>query len=386
MVETQRRVLYLVTEDWYFRSHRLGLARRARDDGYEVLLGTRINAHGAALAAEGFKLAPLPFERSLRFPLHDIAAFREIRRLIKRERPGVVHLVSLKPILLGGIALAEFPDIPVVHALTGLGYLFSSDDRVARRLRPLVVMALRRIARRPQSWVLVQNREDLTMLADAGVGIASRSRIIRGSGVDLDEFRFRAPVESDEPLVLLPARLLIDKGIREFAAAARQIKSRRPHVRFVLCGGHDRDNHAAVARKVLDAWVAEGVLEWWGHRDDMAEVYRQASIVCLPSYREGLPKALLEAAACGSALVASEVPGCREICIDGDTGLAVNARDSRALAAAIERLLNDSELRARLAHAARALVEREFSLDQVATETLALYETMRRAVATPPDG
>ena len=142
----------------------------------------------------------------------------------------------------------------------------------------------------------------------------------------------------------------------------------------------------AVARDVLDEWVAEGAVEWWGHREDMAEVYRQATIVCLPSYREGLPKALLEAAACGSALVASDVPGCREICIDGETGLAVGARDSRALATAVERLLDDGRLRARLARAARALVEREFSLDKVATETLALYETMWRSVAGAANG
>ena len=373
-------LLYLVTEDWYFRSHRLGIARRARDSGYEVLLGTRVNAHADEFLAEGFRLCPIPFERSLRFPLRDIAAVRAIRGVIARERPTVVHLVSLKPILLGGLALTSFPHIPVVHALTGLGYLFSSDDRMARRLRPLVVMALRCIARRPRSWILVQNHEDLAALAAAGVGIASHSTVIRGSGLDLDEFRFRPLAVTDEPLVLLPARLLIDKGVGEFVAAAREIKSRRPKVRFVLCGGHDVDNHAAVERELLEAWVDEGVVEWWGHREDMADVYRQASIVCLPSYREGLPKALLEAAACGSALVASDVPGCREICVDGETGLAVKACDSRALAAAVERLLDDYELRARLAQAGRTLVEREFSLDKVATETLALYETMRQSV------
>ena len=239
-----RRLLYLVTEDWYFRSHRLGIARRARDSGYEVLLGTRVNAYGEELVAEGFRLSPIPFERSLRAPLQDIAALRDIRRVIERERPTVVHLVSLKPILLGGLALASFPHIPVVHALTGLGYLFSSEDHMAQRLRPLVVMALRRIVRRPRSWILVQNREDLAALADVGVSVSAQSAVIRGSGLDLDEFRFRPRDAIDPPLVLLPARLLIDKGIGEFVAAAREIKSRRPRVRFVLCGGHDVDNHA----------------------------------------------------------------------------------------------------------------------------------------------
>ena len=381
----QRRpkVIYLVTEDWYFCSHRLGLARWTRDAGYEVIVGTRIESRRSELEAEGFEVVDIPFERSLRHPLQDFKAYRTIRRLLADKQPDIVHLVSLKPILLGGYALDGNEHTRCVAAFTGLGYLFSSEERLARLLRPVVGFCLRRLLERPASWILAQNADDLSVLRTGGIDPNARAKLIRGSGVDLDTYRPQDIPNSKEPIVLLPARMLADKGVKEFVEAARVMRTRGVAARFVIAGAHDPDNPGAIDRATLNLWVDEGVVEWWGHRDDMPQVYAQSTIVCLPSYREGLPLALLEGAACGRPLVATPVPGCREVCIDQQTGICVPLKDAGALAAAIENLLTDPQLCRRLGSNARALVEREFSLERVARETLAFYEEILSVAPLP---
>lgn len=370
---TAPTLLFLVTEDWYFVSHRLGLARRAQAAGYRVIVGTRFNADRALLADEGFTLYDIPFERSLRHPRADWRAWLTIRALLRRERPQLVHLVSLKPILLGALA---WPAGAVLMAYTGLGYIFSSQDHLARLMRPLIVTLLRLCAARRRSWQLMQNDDDRALLDALRIGTPARTRVIAGSGVDLAHYPATPMPPAARPLVLLPARLLRDKGIHEFVAAAREVLTVHPALRFVLVGARDADNPAVVSAETLAAWQREGVIEWWGHRRDMPEVYAQASIVCLPSYREGLPKALLEAAACARPLIATDVPGCREICRHEETGLLVPPGDAPALAAAIRRLHEDRELAARLANGARARVAAHYTLDAIAGATLALYAQM----------
>ncbi len=372
--ERKRRVTFLVTEDWYFCSHRIGLARFARDAGYEVCVGTRIGSRRAELEAEGFALVDIPFERSLRHPLRDFQAYRAIRRLLSDLQPDIVHLVSLKPILLGGCALNGDRDTPSISAFTGLGYLFSSTAPLARCLKPVVGRLLRRLLSRPGSWILAQNTDDLALLRAHGIDADGRSKLIRGSGVDVDEYRPQPVLEETPPIVLLPARILADKGVNEFVEAARVLRERGVAARFVLAGAHDPDNPGAVDRASLKRWLDEGVVEWWGHCRNMPEVYARSALVCLPSYREGLPRCLLEGAACARPLIATDVPGCREICVDRQTGLVVPVRDAPALSQAIEKLLADPELRRRYAQNARDLVARDFSLERVARETLEFYD------------
>jgi glycosyltransferase involved in cell wall biosynthesis len=209
---------------------------------------------------------------------------------------------------------------------------------------------------------------------------ASRSVLIRGSGVDLARYT-PAPEPEGVPLVVLPARMLRDKGVEEFVAAARMLKQAGVNARFALVGDPDPENPAAISLAQLAAWREEGAVEYWGWRDDMATVFRQAHLVCLPSYREGLPKALIEAAACERALVTCDVPGCREVVSDGDNGLLVPARDSAALARALRRLIEDAGLRRALARRSRERAVAEFSLERVIADTLALY---RALLAAPP--
>jgi len=374
-------ILFVVTEDWYFWSHRVDLACAARGAGYRVLLATRFTAHRARIEALGIECFDLPFERSLRHPQRDLRLLFALNALIGRERPVLVHLVALKPILLAALAVCMRPHVRFVHALTGMGYLFTSSDGLARRIQRCVRPVLKFLLSRANSHAIVQNDDDLRLLAELGVDGSHRASLIRGAGVDIERYRPAPPPDAHAPVVLLPARMLRDKGVAEFIEAAGAVHALRPAARFVLVGGIDPDNPAAYTQPELEAAIAAAGVEWWGHREDMREVYAQATIVCLPSYREGLPKALLEAAACGRALVATDVPGCRDICRPDVSGLLVPARNPPALAHAIETLLEDDALRTRLAAGARALVEREFSSAQVQAATLALYARLGAAVA-----
>lgn len=364
-------LLYVVTEDWYFWSHRIDLACAARRAGYRVVVATRCGAHRARIEARGIECVDLPFERSLRHPLRDLAVLFRLNALIGREHPALVHLVALKPILLAALAVSLRPRLRYVHALTGMGYLFTTGEGRARRLQRIVRPLLRWLLTRANAHAIVQNEADLRLLGELGVP-HEHATLIRGAGVDIAHYTAQAPA-AGAPIIVLPARMLRDKGIDEFLAAAPRVRHRHPSARCVLVGGIDADNHAAYTETALEAAAQAAGVEWWRHRDDMRAVYAQATIVCLPSYREGLPKALLEAASCARALVATDVPGCRDVCRDGESGLLVPARDAAALAAALSRLLDDEALRLRLAAGARALVEREFASAQVHDATLALY-------------
>lgn len=370
------KLLFLVTEDWYFCSHRLPLAVAAREAGFRVCVATRVDRHAEQILAAGLELFPLTHlsRRSAR-PLRELATLKEITRLYRQVRPDIVHHVAMKPVLYGSIAAAVAGRLRVVNALAGLGYVFSSSDFKAWLLRPWVEFGYRLLLNRPESRLVVQNEDDLTLFLRSRIVDPAKVALIRGSGVDLSRFR-----PSDEPdgipLVVLPARMLRDKGVEEFVAAARQLRSEGVRARFALVGDPDPENPAAIDQTRLERWEHEGTIEYWGWREDMAEVFRQAHIVCLPSYREGLPKALIEAAAARRALITCDVPGCREVVRDGDNGLLVPARDSVALARALRRLLADPELRMRMAQRSRERAVREFSLDGVIAATLSLYREL----------
>lgn len=377
-------ILFLVTEDWYFWSHRLNIARACRDRGWRVTVATRVDRHGEAIAAEGFELVPLGLRRRGRNPVGETTAIVEILRLYRRVRPDIVHQVALKPALYGTLA-ARLAGVPVVvNALAGLGYVFASDDAAARRLRPAVTTAFRLLLDRPGQHVIVQNPDDHRLLVDAGTVGAKRISVIRGSGVDCEHFR-PTPEFPGPPVAALVARMLWDKGVGEAAEAADILRRDGADVRVVLVGRPDPDNPRAVPTQTLRKWNDIGRLEWWGHRDDVAGVWAQAHMAILPTtYGEGLPKCLLEAAACGRPLIATDAPGCRELVEDGVTGLLVPPRDPAALAAAIRRLATDAELRRRLGAAARRAVVERFSDAVIVGEVMELYERLLAAAGRAP--
>ena len=369
------RLLLLITEDWYFWSHRLDVARAARDAGFDVIIATRVTEHGERIEREGFRLFPISLVRQSRNPFVELAAVLELVRLYRRERPAIVHHVALKPILYGSLA-AWISGVPVVvNAFAGLGYAFTDETRRKSMAHRFLCRALSILLRVSQSVVIFQNKDDQELLLEEGVVEIQQTRIIPGSGVDTKRFDV-SPSAEDCPIVMLASRMLWDKGIGEFVEASRRLKQKGLAARYVLVGRCDEHNPAAIEPTQLRQWVEEGVVEWWEHRDEMSQTLASATIVVLPSYREGLPKVLLEAAACGKPLIATDVPGCREIVTHGVNGLLVPARDSAALAVAIDTLLRDSSRRAAMGVAGREAVTRMFSVEKIAGQFVDLYREL----------
>ncbi len=372
-----KTLLFLAAEDFFFVSHRMTLARAARDAGYRVVVATRVVAHGAAIEAEGFRVIPVRMRRGLRNPLADLAAVIELFGIYRRERPDLVHHLSLKAVLLGSIAarLARLPAL--VNALTGLGILFTGEGWTAGLLRGPVTAALRHLLKAPGRWTLVQNADDLATLRRAGIGAPERTLLIRGSGVDIARF---APTEEPAgvPVAAMVARLVGLKGVTDLVEAARLLKARGVALRIALVGSPDPENPTAISQSEIESWVADGLVEWWGQRSDIPAVWAETHIAVQPSRGgEGVPKSLLEAGACGRPLVTTDVPGCRDLVTDGVDGLVVPARDPAALADALAKLAGNRDLRHRLGAAARATIESQHADTAVAAATLVLY---RRAL------
>ncbi len=370
-------ILYLVTEDWYFWSHRLPFARAARDAGARVIVAARMAEHHARIEAEGFEPRHIPFDRSGLNPVRDMKTFKAIRAVYEEITPDLVHHVAMKPALYGGIAAALQAESPkVVNAMAGLGFMFISASLKARLLRPVIKTAFRWLNNRKGTALIVQNGDDKSLF-ESEIGVdPTHIAVIRGSGVDIAHFSPKALPSAgaaDRPVVAIcVSRMLWDKGIGELVEAARILRARGTPITIRLVGPTDA-NPASIPQAQLDAWANDGVVEVLGPRSDIAALYAEADIAVLPSYREGLPKSLLEGAACGLPVVATDVPGCREICRDGDTGIRVPLKSVEPLADALGRLTSDASLRTTLGAGARRATEQEFASDIVVSETMALY-------------
>lgn len=374
----RRKLLFLQTEDWSFWSHRMPLARAARTAGYEVVIAVRVDAHGERIRAEGFRLVALDWRRDSVNPFSEFLMLLAIVRLYVEEKPDIVHQVTAKPIFYGTLAAKLAGVRCIVNVLTGLGSIFSSNNRLARIFRPGIRFAFKAALSAANSKTIFQNRDDLAQFVSGGLIDAGRAALILGSGVDVGKFQFRDEPDG-LPLVILPARMIWEKGISEFVEAARLLTAAGVRARFALLGEPDAKNPDAVPASRLEQWKNEGPVEWWGNREDMPEVFAQAHIVCLPTYYgEGLPKALIEAAACGRALVAADMPGSREIVRHEETGLLVPPRDAQALAAALKRLIEDKPFRERLGKNARQAARDEFSEEKVSEQTMSVYRELLR--------
>ncbi len=369
------KLLFFVTEDWYFCSHRLPLAVAARKAGYEVKIMTRLHQHGDLIRAAGIEVIPLTLARGGVNPFKELRTLISLYRHLRVEQPDILHNVALKPVLYGSLA-ARMAGIPgLVNAIAGLGHIFVTAQR-ADLLRKGVTLAFRHLLR-GHGTVILQNPDDQALLERSGALAPDQSVLIRGAGVDLDAFRPQTRPDNSPPIVILASRLLWDKGVGEFVAAADRLKSAGVQARFVLVGAPDPENRSSISQEQLDDWQRSGIIEWWGKRADMPEVFAAADLVCLPSYYgEGIPKALIEAAACGRALITTDMPGCREVVRDGENGLLVPPRDAVALADALKRLLENPDLCQRMGAAGRLRAEREFGQDAVIAQTLEVYRRL----------
>jgi glycosyltransferase involved in cell wall biosynthesis len=371
-----RRLLIVVNVAWFFFSHRLPIALAAKAAGYDVhvVAGAESDQERQKFVSHGIKFHEIPLSRGGANPFQDWATIRAMAAAFRTVRPDIVHLVTIKPLLYGGLLSRSMGVQKVICAVSGLGYVFVAKGLAARLRRWVLSKLLRVSIGHANAHVILQNDDDLEDLRSRGILLHCTTHLIRGSGVDLEGFRPH-PEVSGTPRVVLPARLLIDKGITEFCAAADLLAERSVDCEFVLAGPLDPHNPSGISRPELEKLVQSGHVTWVGQQDDMPDVLRNSHVVVLPSYREGLPKALIEAAAAGRPIVTTDVPGCRDVVEEGVSGIIVPVRDAPALADAIEKLLASSELRVAYGLAGRRKAEREFGVRTVVEQTLALYES-----------
>lgn len=369
------KVLLFANTDWYLYNFRLSLARALRDAGHEVLLVSPRGEFGPRMLSMGFRWVPAPMSRRSLNPLREMQLMWWLARLVRIEGIQLVHGFTIKCAVYGALAARLGGARAQVLAFTGFGYVFTSPDLRARLLRPAVRAMMRLALTGSHSRVILQNPDDAELLARASPASAPKVRLIRGSGVDCHRFRPRSPEQPGPQAftVLLPARLLWDKGVGEYVSAARLLRQEGRTVRFLLAGQPDVGNPASVTEAQVREWVNDGSVEWLGHVEDMPALFSRVDVVALPSYREGLPRGLIEAAAAGLAVVTTDVPGCREVVSDGIDGLLVPAKDAIALARAIATLQDDPRLRKQLGAAARSKAMAEFGEAIVIDRTLAVY-------------
>ena len=374
------KLLYLISEDWFFCSHFMERALAAQARGFEIVVLTRVRSHGQRIRDAGFRLLPLALDRSSTGIVKEWVALWQIRRVYRQQRPDLVHQVAMKPIVYGSLVARLVGPRAVLNAPVGMGYLFTSSSVKARLLRPLIRLLLRWLLNPRGSKVVFENEEDLRDCVRSRMVRAADAVLIPGAGVDTALFHPRTEPSAGPPIVVMAARLLRDKGVAEYVAAARLLRERGVPARCWLVGAPDPDNPSSFSPAQLDAWKAQGDVELLGARDDMATLLRQCDIACLPSYREGLPKFLLEAMATGLPVVSTDVVGCRQAVLDGVSGLLVPARDAAALADALQRLIDDARARARMGAAGRERALHEFSGERIRRLTLDQY----RALAAEP--
>lgn len=356
----------------FFVSHRLPIAVAAQAAGYEVHIASASGDGIEQFTAMGFTHHIVPFARSGQNPWQELKTLYSLVSLFNTLKPTLVHLITIKPVLYGGLAARWAGISAVVSAVSGLGTVFLANSWLARLRRGMVASLYRAAFKQKRLAVIFQNPDDRDMLLGLKALTLKQVQMIRGSGVALANY----PVlpEPDGPVVVvMAARLLRDKGVFEFVEAARLLKQRKVNVVMKLVGDLDPQNPTSVTSTQLEQWRREGCVDILGYRKDIAQVYSAANIVCLPSYREGLPKSLIEAAACGRAVVTTDVPGCRDAITPDTTGLLVPVMNASLLADAVERLATDPELRAKFGVAGRHLAEEAFAIEKIVDQHLAIY-------------
>jgi glycosyltransferase involved in cell wall biosynthesis len=375
------KVLLFANTAWYLFNFRRSLADALKADGHEVVLMSPPDSYGEKLAALGFEWVPAPMRRRSLNPLAELALVMWLARFFRKSDIDVVHGFTIKCAVYGSLA-AMLSGKARISAVAGLGFVFTNNALSARALRPLLRMLMRLVLGGRKSRVILQNPDDASLFVSAGIVAAENIRLVPGSGVDCS--RFAPDLEQHaqgQVQVLMAARILWDKGIGEFVEAARQVRRQHPHVEFLLAGEPDDGNPAAVRRETIRSWADEGLITWLGHVEDMPSLLRRVQVAVLPSYREGLPKGLIEAAACELALVTTDVPGCREVVSHGIDGLLVPPQNAAALADAIALLVKDPDLRRRLGAAARKKALSAFDQDLIIRKTIAVYDELWHTVA-----
>jgi glycosyltransferase involved in cell wall biosynthesis len=364
---------FVVNEDWAFVSHFFERAVAAQAAGYSVGVSAHCGEKQAMLESAGFKLYPHNISRSGTNPLIEIRNLFALVKVFRISQPDIIHLIALKPIVIGAIAARIYGKAQVVCAPIGMGYLFSSNDRKARFLQPIIRLLLRRILKLRDTHVIIENEEDCESLVSGKFVKKSNIQVIKGAGVNLSLYK-AIPENLETQVITMFARVLRDKGVLDFVKTARIVHHKFPNAIFQLVGDCDSGNPTSFSENEVRSWETAGSIKWLGYRTDVPELLAASNIVCLPSYREGLPKTLIEACAAQRAIVATDVTGCREVVNHGANGFLVPVRNPEQLAAAISQLLDDQVQRTTFAKNGRLRAENEFASPIVIEQTLAVYK------------
>lgn len=368
-----RKLIFVVNVDWFFLSHRLPLALEALSRGYDVYLLTADTGKKNEIEGYGIHFVNVPFERSGKNIFHEIKCIGILAKYYLRLNPDIIHHVTLKAALLGSIAAKLSGIKNVINAISGLGYNFT-DGRNGL-LQKMIRLMMKRSFKSDHFYFILQNPDDIEMMKSVGFVPDSHYKLIKGSGVNLQEYPFTEIDEKEKLRILFPARILYDKGVMELIASTGILKEKwKGRIEFVLAGDCDESNKAVVHQQDLEKLLIPGYIEWIGFRKDMVEQYVQSDIVVLPSYREGLPKSLIEACAIGRPIITTDVPGCRECVVDGYNGRMVPVKEVEPLANAIEDLCENKEMRIQMGINSRKLAEKEFSIEQVVEKTFSIYD------------
>jgi glycosyltransferase involved in cell wall biosynthesis len=373
-MQIKPKLFLVVNVDWFFVSHRLPIALEALKRGYDVTIFSIDTGRAEEIRSHGLRFIPLPTSRAGMNILQEIKVIMLLFKYYRTEKPDIVHHVAVKPVTYGSL-VAKVLGVPkVVNALSGLGFLFINADK-NRLVHNIVNRVFKFGFKNKNLTFILQNHDDFAMIKNIGVLEDHQIKMIKGSGVDLTSFHFTEEKIAETLKVILPARMLYDKGVVEFVEAARILKPKfKETVEFVLVGNVDMGNNAGITEEQLLTWHKEGAVSWIDYQKDIIPTLTDSHIVVLPSYREGLPKSLIEACAIGRAIVTTDVPGCREVVKEGENGFLVENKNVAALAAAIEKLILDKPLRLRMGLASRKKAEEEFSLKSVIDKTFAIYE------------
>jgi glycosyltransferase involved in cell wall biosynthesis len=371
-----KHILFVVTEDWYFVSHRLHMAIHAIENGYKVTLLTRVSNYKSLIESSGIRVIPWNISRrSLNF-FNELKAINSILSVMNLHNPDIIHAVALKPIIYSAITSGIKKTKLRIFAMGGLGYSFSSNSFKARLIRYILIFALRALFKSSKVRLILQNQDDIDLLLNYKIISNLKVILIKGVGVNTKEFSPKNIIKK-ESVIVLPARMLWDKGIAEFVECAKRFKKNQISARFCLVGSPDPENPQSIPVKQINEWVKLGLVEWWGHQEKMIEVYSKATIVCLPSYREGLPKSLLEAASCALPIVAFDVPGCREIVRNGVNGFLVPLKNIDKIYYSILQLINDPALSYKMGINGRKIVLEEFSQDMISEQTMRAWQDIK---------
>lgn len=369
-------MLFTVTEDWAFCSHRLPTAFAARDAGFDVVVVARMADHQKQIEDLGFRTVPWSIKRESQNPFRELSALFDLIRIYKAERPDVSYHVAIKSIMYGSIAAKSAKVAHTVNLFSGMGVVFISNALKFRTFRGLVTPILRWAMKPNTTRLHVQNGDDKALLNGLGISTPDRTDLVPGSGLDIENFPHTPEPTDTTPKATVVARMLWDKGIGELVEAARLLKARNVKLDIELVGAPDPANPATITEGQLKTWQDEDLVTWLGRRSDVAEIIKQSHIAVLPSYREGMPRSLLEAASIGRPLIAFDTPGCRDLVQDDKNGILVPFKDVEALANALEKLATDAGLRERLGTQARQDIENIYSAKAIQNQLSRIFKNL----------